>query len=297
MHYLITGATGFIGSALVESLLADGHIITVLSREPSKAHHQFSGRVAVITLDQVHTLNEIDAVVNLAGAPIVDKRWSEARKRLLLESRIDFTAKLIELLHSADLKPAVFLSGSAIGYYGNHDDENLTEESEVHEGFTHSLCRDWELAAMQAEALLGSRVCLLRTGVVLGKGGGAVAKMLLPFKLGLGGPIGSGKQWMSWIHLDDEVGAIRFLLANNHLQGAFNLTAPTPANNATFAKTLGAVLHRPACLPMPAFVMTLALGEASELLLKGQRVLPKRLNEAGYVFKYPSLQEALQAAV
>ncbi len=295
MHYLITGATGFIGSALVESLLSDGQEVTVLTREPNKAYHQFEGKAAIITLEQLSALKSVDGVVNLAGAPIIDKRWSDARKRVIRESRVDFTRQLIEGLNKVGSKPAVFVSGSAIGFYGAREDGKVLDEaSDVVAGFTHDLCRDWESAALSAATLLGARVCLIRTGIVLGQGG-ALGKMLLPFKFGLGGPIGHGEQWMSWIHLDDEVGAIRFLLENSGLEGAYNLTAPEPVTNKMFAQALGKALHRPTCLMTPSVVMKLLLGESSELLLKGQRVQPKRLLEAGFKFNYPSLQAALQA--
>ena len=301
MHYVVTGGTGFIGTRLVESLLADGHDITVISRKPanvtvgSKAHQP---QLEAITIDELQKLTKpVDGVVNLAGAPIVDKRWTDARKKLLRHSRIDLTQALMTSLEKAGAQPDVFISGSAIGYYGSHDhDLPLNEQATVTKGFTHDLCRDWENAALGAEKHLVSRVCLIRTGVVLGEGG-ALKKMLPPFRFGLGGPIGDGRQWMSWLHLDDEVAAIRFLLAHDTLSGPFNLTAPGSVTNQEFSDTLGAVLGKPAKFRVPPLMMKLMLGEASELLLEGQRIYPEKLLKAGFTFKYPDLSTALRAVL
>ncbi len=301
MHYVVTGGTGFIGTRLVETLLADGHDITVVSRQPSNVvvgSKMHQAQLETTTIDNICKLMKpVDGVVNLAGAPIVDKRWTESRKQQLRESRIDFTQTLITNLEQAGARPAVFISGSAIGYYGSHDhDLPLNEQATVTKGFTHDLCRDWENVALGAEKRLGSRVCLIRTGVVIGKGG-ALQKMLPPFRFGLGGPIGDGRQWMSWLHLDDEVSAIRFLLSHNTLNGPFNLTAPGSVTNQEFSDTLGAVLGKPAKLRVPHFMMRLMLGEASELLLEGQRVYPEKLLKAGFIFKYPDLSTALRVVL
>lgn len=299
MHYLISGGTGFIGRALAKDLLKDGHQVTVLSRTPHSVAKKVSAAVHAVCLDDLHHLDtQIDGVINLAGEPIVDKRWSDARKQLLRDSRIAFTQQLISRLAEIGASTDVFVSGSAIGYYGSHSDGMpLGEEGAVTAGFTHALCRDWEKAAQQAEQTLGARVCMLRTGVVLGSEGGALGKMLLPFRLGLGGRVGSGTQWMSWIHLQDQVAIIRYLLGHETLSGAFNATAPGAVTNAVFSETLGKVLRRPAILPVPAFMMQLMLGEASELLLEGQRVYPTRLLEAGFRFKHPDLEGALAAVL
>lgn len=297
MKYLITGSGGFIGQALVAALKVRGdEVIAVSERARQRGHGQVD---QFISLDELATRKlQIDGVVNLAGAPIMDKRWSEARKAQLRASRIDFTRRLIDQLAAAEARPEVFVSGSAIGYYGSHEGgAPLNEQGSCTPGFTHSLCRDWEQAAQEAQEQLGSRVCLLRTGIVLGPGGGALQKMLPPFQLGLGGRIGTGEQWMSWIHLEDEIAAILFLLEQHTLFGAFNLTAPGALNNQAFATALGRALNRPARLPMPALVLRLLLGESSELLLEGQRVYPTRLEEAGFVFRYPNLDQALSAAL
>ncbi len=292
MRVLVTGGSGFIGQALTRALTQRGDQVVILSRKPDKV----PAMTGVVTVDRLQAISgKVDAVVNLAGAPIVDKRWSESRKQLLRASRIDLTRDLVSWMQTRDVPPAVLVSGSAIGYYGSHQDEVLDENAPVAAGFPHELCNAWEQAALAAESA-STRVCLVRTGVVLGPGG-ALTKMLPPYRLGLGGPIGDGQQWMSWIHLDDEVGAILYLLDNPSLRGPFNLTAPEPVTNEEFSQTLGKVLKRPAAFRMPAFVMRLLLGEASELLLEGQRVVPVHLNSAGYAFKYRTLEPALKAVI
>jgi uncharacterized protein (TIGR01777 family) len=300
MQYLITGGTGFIGRRLTESLLADGHKVMLVSRDPERAKLQFSSRVDAIMLSDVSLLPNItiDAVVNLAGAPIADRRWTSARKALLKRSRIDFTKELIQRLRESNQRPAAFISGSAIGYFGPHDDAApLSENGTVQEGFQHTLCKQWEDVALSAEKELGARVCCVRTGVVFGKRGGALAKMLPAFKLGLGGPMGSGDQWMSWIHVEDEVGIIRFLLDNDQLSGPFNATAPEAVMNMTFTQALAKTLNRPAFFRVPAALLKLVMGESSELLLSGQHVYPTALVAQGYTFSFPDLRSALRASV
>lgn len=292
MKILITGGTGFIGRKFITNRLKVGDEIICLSRDPEKVDRLFDGQVKQIRQFAELGNTSVDAVVNLAGEPIADKRWTESRKALLRSSRIDLTAELVNWISLQGQKPKVLISGSAIGYYGSHEsDLRLGEASEAQSGFTHNLCKDWEEEALKAE-LDGVRVCLIRTGIVLGDGG-ALSKMLLPFKLGLGGPIGNGEQWMSWIHIDDEVEIIEMLLTHEHLSGAFNLTAPEALINREFTRIFASVLSRPACLPMPPFVAKLMLGEGAELLLRGQRVYPEKLLEVGYKFKHESLQSAM----
>ncbi|MBE9396707.1 TIGR01777 family protein [Pontibacterium sp. N1Y112] len=292
MNVLITGGTGFIGQAFIKWRQPHGVNFTCITRNPKKAHKLFGGSVRAVTSLMEVDGEKFDAVINLCGEPIADRRWSEKRKQLLRYSRLTMTHALVDWMAMSDNKPGVFISGSAIGYYGTHaSDDLLVEASAVRQGFTHSLCADWEEEAMRA-ADLGVRVCLLRTGVVLGNGG-ALKKMLPAFRMGLGGPIGHGKQWMSWIHLQDELRAIDFLLRHQTLQGAFNLTAPEASQNRSFAQSLGQALKRPAKLPLPPFVIELMLGDGAELLLEGQRVYPQRLMQAGFEFKYPELDEAL----
>lgn len=299
MKVLITGGTGFIGHELVRQLLGEGQDVVVLTRSLERARKRLGERVRLIDdLGSIANDEHIDAIVNLAGAPIVDRRWSDARKQLLRDSRLGTTRGLLGLIGRLKQRPGVMVSGSAVGYYGSHDNGALLTEQEgdFQPGFSHQLCADWESEALQAEKL-GTRVCLLRTGVVLGPGGGALTKMLPAFRVGLGGPIGDGRQWMSWIALADEVAVIRYLIEQETLRGPFNACAPEAVTNEAFSRTLGRVLRRPALLRMPEFVIRLLLGEASELLVSGQRVYPRRLLDAGFEFRYPNLEAALRASL
>ena len=292
MKILFTGATGFIGKTFTRVLLDSGHDVFAWVRNISQANEVLDGRIqAVIHLED---LNEqyFDAVINLAGAPIADKRWTDSRKLLLRKSRINLTNSLVGYINGLERKPSVVLSGSAIGFYGSQTAEHLLDESsEVIKGFQHSLCADWEDSALQL-ASDSTRVCLLRTGIVLGKGGGVLGKMLLPFKLGLGGPIGDGQQMMSWIHIQDWMNACLFLLAEESLSGPFNLVSPNPVKNETFSKALARALHRPAIFRVPCFVLKLAMGETSQLLCQGQSVVPERLSAAGFQFEFTDIDSA-----
>ncbi len=290
---LITGGTGFIGQALIPTL---GHWdITVLSRSKDKTLGRFGNQV--FWAGQVPDLSDFDAVINLAGEPIADGRWSTARKDAICQSRWQLTEQLVRAIAATPTPPRVLISGSAIGYYGSQPSDKAITESctQPHDEFAHRVCALWEALARQAMPYC--RVCLLRTGLVLGKGGGALKKMLPAFKLGLGGPIGHGRQMMSWIHRDDMVAIIQLLLENPELCGPFNCTAPSPVTNKDFARALGQALHRPAFVPMPAPALKLMFGEMAELLFSGQKVLPQRLQEAGFVFRYPTLEPALKACV
>ncbi len=297
LSILVTGGTGFIGTRLCEVLAEAGHRVTVLTRD-NRRGRKFRGRVTLI--ENLHTLGRdtpFDAIVNLAGEPIAAGRWTEARKRKIRDSRLAVTDAVIRFIARSRHKPSVLVSGSAIGVYGVDDETVFTEASEGRPCFTEEVCRAWEQAARAAERH-GVRVCLLRTGLVLGASGGALARMLPPFELGLGGPIGRGRQWMSWIHLDDLVGLIIHAIAVETVRGPLNGTAPEPVRNDAFARALGRALHRPVWLPMPAFTLRLALGQlADELLLGGQRVLPKQAEETGYLFAYPTLDTALKEIV
>ena len=311
-RYLITGGSGFIGTELIKQLLLENHDVTVLTRNEVKtAQHfasvidsereDFQSKTKVKTISNLDALNPdqtFDIVINLAGQGIADQRWSDSIKQQLIDSRINTTRALYEFLKDAQIKPDVFISGSALGYYGLRDtDDEIDESGATDSSFSSQLCQQWEVEAEKI-ANLGIRSCYLRTGIVLGKNGGALTKMLPPFKMALGGPIGSGKQWMSWIHLDDIVAVIRFTVDNDKIQGPINGTAPQPVRNSVFAKTLGKVLKRPAIFPMPAFVIKLLFGQmGEELLLAGQRVVPEKLTEAGYQFKYPQLESALRDIV
>jgi len=294
MHILVTGGTGFIGQPLVELLLERGENITLLCRNFSKAKELFGDRVNLLGSVK-DTALEVDAVINLAGEPIVDKRWSDQRKQVLKDSRIGVTDELIEWMDQSAKKPTTLISGSAIGYYGNYpEDKQVTEISKPRECFASELCQQWEATALKAEQF-GTRVCLVRTGIVLAAHGGALKRMLLPFKMGLGGRIGSGEQWFAWVHLQDMLSLLLFLLDNENIRGAVNATAPHPVTNGTFSKQLAGALNRPALFPMPEFVAKLLFGEASELLLEGQKVVPKKLLDHGFEFAFPQANAALQA--
>lgn len=290
MKILITGGTGFIGTALCYRLLEDKkNDVIVLSRHAEKMNTAFRCITHLAQLDVA-----IDVVVNLAGEPIADKRWSKQQKQRIISSRIDTTQSLIDYFKSIEQKPELLINGSAIGYYGiDKNNDPVNEEATGDASFSSQLCQHWESVAMQAEQM-GIRTCLLRTGIVLGQGGGALSKMLLPFKMGLGGKIGSGKQWMSWIHLNDLVGIIMYCMEHDNLKGAINGTSPNPVTNAAFTKSLAKVLHRPAFIPMPAIVVKLLMGQmGEELLLNGKKILPIKAMAAGYTFQYPHLEEAL----
>jgi uncharacterized protein len=297
MRILVTGGTGFIGTALCQRLLAQGHAVTVLSRDADRARRHFQDRVSAIdSLGALDADNAPEAIVNLAGENLAAHRWNAHWKRVFRDSRVQTTERLVDYIRQAPRKPRVLVSGSAVGYYGARGDALLDENSPPGDEYQSELCVAWEAAAREAEAL-GVRVCRLRTGIVLDRDGGALKSMRLPFARGLGGSLGDGRQWMSWIHLDDLVGIILYLLQHETLTGAFNGTAPAPVTNAEFVRTLAATLHRPAVLPMPAPVLRLLVGEMAQLLLTGQRVLPVRTQAAGYVFRYPRLPEALAACL
>ena len=294
MRILITGGTGFIGSYLCRTLLQANHQLVVLSRYPETVIQKCGkGVEAISSIDELDVDAQIDTIINLAGEPVIAKRWSEKRKQNLLDSRLVPTQALVDFIARVEKKPRCLISGSAIGFYGDGGEQILDETSSYHDEFSHELCRQWEGAAQQAEKY-GVRVCLVRIGLVVGAGGGFLQQMLTPFKFGLGGPIGKGSQWMSWIHIKDLVDLLIWLLQNDSVSGVFNGTAPNPVTNHEFAKTLGRSLGRPAVIPMPSFVLQAAMGEMSQLLLTGQRVMPMRALEAGFDFKYKDLDGALE---
>ena len=293
MKILITGATGLIGSALCK-MLADKHELIALTRNINKAKNTLPNSIDV--LDNLEDLNfdDLDAVINLAGEPIADKRWSAQQKQRIFQSRLGITEQIVTKINASDAPPKVFISGSAIGFYGRQPAENVITESysSTYPEFSHQLCKQWEELALQAQSP-DVRVCLLRTGIVLSKQGGALDKMLPPFKLGLGGKMASGKQMMSWIHIDDMINAIVFLLDESNAHGAFNLTAPEPVSNTNFTQILAKTLNRPALFPMPEFVLKLLFGEMSDLLIYGQNVIPEKLEQQGFKFKFKTLDTAL----
>lgn len=294
MRILLTGASGLIGTALVD-LWQQYHQITVLTRSVHKVQQKLDAGVTVVTdLTQVD-FNQIDVVVNLAGEPIANKRWTDSQKKLICQSRWQLTEQLVALMQQATTPPHTLLNASAVGFYGRQSGESIDESYQsYYPEFSHDICARWENLANRAKSAV-TRVCILRIGIVLAPKGGALAKMLPPFKLGLGGRIGSGEQYMSWIHLDDLTAAFDFLLNHRELEGVFNGTSPMAVPNKQWTKLLAQRLGRPALLPMPALVVKLLFGEMSDLLLFGQNVYPKRLLDAGFQFKYNQLRVALQA--
>ena len=298
MRIIITGGTGLIGKALCPLLLADGHLVTVLSRSPDAARGMPRG-IRIEEWDGKtpegwgQLVNGADAIINLAGAGIADSRWTAQRKQLLRESRIHAGLAIQKAIQQATQKPKVLIQSSAVGYYGAHnDDELITETAAPGKDFLAKVCFDWEMSTAPVSKM-GVRRPVIRTGVVLSKEGGALPKMLLPFKFFAGGPIGSGKQWLPWIHITDQVRAIKFLLDHPSADGPFNLAAPNPVNNKQFGEILGAIMRRPAFMPTPGVAMKAIFGEMSTVLLDGQRAVPQRLEALGFAFTYPTLREAL----
>jgi uncharacterized protein len=294
---LVTGSHGLVGSALVPGLRADGHRVVRLVRDRTEGADDVLWDPAAGTID-AGALEGVDAVVHLAGAGIGDKKWTAERKQLILASRTQGTRLLAETLAGLSRPPAVLVSGSAVGYYGDRGSDLLTEQAPPGDDFPARVCLAWESATLPA-AEAGIRVVTIRTGIVLAAHGGALQRMLLPFKLGIGGRIGSGAQYMSWIALDDEVGAIRHLLTADRVSGPVNLTAPNPATNSEFTTALGRALHRPTILPTPLAPLKVVFGGelVQHLLVEGQRVVPRVLEANGYQFRHPDLDGALHAVL
>lgn len=295
MKILITGGSGFIGDLLCPTLIQQGHSLILLTRRPELVSKKYPQNVEVISrLQAIAPSTKIDAVINLSGEGIADKRWSDARKKALRDSRIGVTEELVQVMAGLTQTPKVLISGSAIGVYGDQGDlvlnEQITEKDES--DFARTLCQDWEAAALEAEKH-GTRVCLLRTGLVVGRNGGFLKRMLLPFRFGLGGQLADGKQWMSWIHRHDHVRMMLFLLERDDLRGIFNATAPNPVTNKTFTQTLAGCFNKKPFLPVPGFALKLGMGEMASLLSGGQRVIPQKFLDAGFTFSYPNLDDAL----
>ncbi len=292
---LVTGATGFIGSRLVASLTGAGHRVIALIRNSTKAEMLPPPVTLVTSLDQIAADTRVDAIVNLAGEPIGNGLWTDAKRRKILDSRINMTGEVVKLIARLERKPAALVSGSAIGWYGLWQDQVLTESAKSHACFSHELCDAWEKAARPAEAH-GVRVVYLRIGLVIGIDGGFITRMLTPFEFGLGGPLGSGKQWMSWIERDDLVRLIAHVIAKPDLAGPINATAPIPVTNTKFTEELGRQLRRPAIFRVPAALLRRLGGDfANELLLGGQRVLPNKALSNGFVFRHETLRSAFEA--
>jgi uncharacterized protein (TIGR01777 family) len=302
MQIVMTGGTGFIGRPLCASLCQEGHQLTLLTRRREDAQRLCGSTVTAVEWNGreagawEHCLEGADAVVNLAGAPIADGRWTEARKRLLTESRVLTTRLLVEAMSRRSSKPRTLVSASGIGYYGASDDRILDESAARGQGFLADLCLAWETEARRASEC-GVRVVMLRTGMVLEQDGGALPKMLLPFRLFTGGPIMPGTQWVSWIHRRDHIGLTQWALTTPSVSGPVNVVAPEAVTMNRFCEGLGRVVHRPSWLPVPGFALSLALGELGTLMTKGQRVNPAKALSGGYVFHYPTLEPALRAIV
>lgn len=304
MRIIIAGGTGLIGRALGESLAADRHEVMVLSRSPQNAEG-FSDSVQLVRWDARTAegwgglVDGADAVINLAGESIAGKnplagRWTPDRKHRIRESRVQAGQAIVQAIEAAADKPGVLIQASAVGYYGPCGDELITEQSPPGSDFLANVCLDWEAATAPVEAM-GVRRVILRTGMVLSMDGGALPLMVLPFRFVIaGGPMGDGRQWVSWIHLRDEIRAIRFLLENESAQGVYNLSAPTPLQNVDFSRTIGRVMNRPAVMPAPGFALRMILGEMATIVLDGQRAIPARLQDAGFKFKYTDAETALR---
>ena len=300
MNIVVAGGTGFIGGPLSHSLISEGHRVTILTRSPNDPLHQSEANVNLITWNGrdtgpwVGALEEADAVINLAGAPIADARWTAARKQLLTESRVLSTRVLVSAMSARSSRPPTFINASGIGYYGASDDRPLDEGAARGHGFLADLCLAWEAEALRA-AEFGARVVVLRTGMVLEQDGGALPKMLVPFQFFAGGPIMPGCQWVSWIHRRDHIGLIHWVLTTPTVSGPINAVAPEPVTMNQFSEVLGRVLHRPSWLPVPRFAVHILLGELGTLMTTGQRVIPEKAIAGGYTFHYPTLEQALRA--
>jgi uncharacterized protein (TIGR01777 family) len=294
---IITGATGLIGKQLSKDLHVKGYELCIFTREPEKSTKVLPYATSHVKWDINHPeswskhINGANGIINLAGASIGDKRWTDKRKQVILNSRINGTAKLVEAVLKLDNPPKVFINASAIGYYADNGDKEVDETYPAGSGFLSEVCRQWEEAAQPVSAK--SRLVIGRFGIVLSKEGGALAKMLTPYKFYIGGPIGNGRQWQSWIHIQDLCGLIIWALENENISGVLNFTAPNPVRMDNFSKILGNVMHKPSFFRVPEFVLKLMMGESSEIVLKGNKILPKRVLELGYKYYFEDLQSAL----
>lgn len=297
---IVTGATGFIGKALCFRLEREGYQVVALSRNPERGQRLFGPKFSVAKWDGANSIEWLEyaegahAIVNLAGENIGSGRWTRRRKQAILQSRLDAGKAVVEAVESASVKPRVVVQASAVGFYGSRGNDSIDESSSSGEGFLAEVAKEWEQSTQEVESF-GVRRVIIRSGVVLGVEGGALLQLLKPFRLFAGGPLGSGQQWFSWIHIEDEVNAILFLLKKEDLTGVFNLSAPHPLPQKDLARLLGKILRRPSWFPTPGFMLRAILGKmAEEMLLVSQRVTPKRLLEAGYRFLYPEAEQALK---
>ena len=290
MNILLTGGTGLIGKQLTEELVSSGHKLTILSR----TKRENTKNIKYIEWNQkdlMDAVNQVDIVINLAGEPIAKKRWTDKQKDLIKKSRAETTKLIVQVINNANKKPKKIINASAVGFYGNRGNSKLAENSPSGSGFLPDVCKEWEYEANKAKI----NVVILRIGVVLSKNGGALEKIIPPFKAFVGGPLGTGNQWMSWISLSDLIGLIKFVAENDNVTGILNATSPNPVTNKDFSNIVGKVLGRPSFMRAPAFALKILLGEMSDLLLDSQRVIPERALELGYKFKYPDLESALSS--
>ena len=301
MRVVVAGATGFVGRRLVEALSGRGDEVVVLSRHPQGAGSRALSSLKSVTIrgwssepggDWSSVVDGADAVVNLAGEPVVGRRWSDEQKRRILESRVQATRAVVAAIAKAGRKPKVLVNASAVGFYGFREDDRLDETASAGTDFLAQVCLAWEDEARKASG--HTRTVMLRIGIVLGEEGGSLSEMVRPFKLGAGGPIGSGRQWVSWIHRDDLVSMILFAIDTPGVEGPLNATAPEPVRNVDLSRAIGRVLHRPSFLPVPEIALRVALGEVAGMLVRGQRVVPKKAQEAGFRFAHAELEPSLR---
>lgn len=298
MRVIVAGGSGFIGSELIRKLLVSKHQVVLLSRKPVGVRSVYNESLQIVQWDGktvgswAKFIDGADAIINLSGENVAAKRWSESQKARLIDSRINPTRAILQSISQATKKPRVLINASAVGYYGNFGDGDVTESHIKGEGFLSDLCEQWEREALHAEKY-GLRIVLLRIGIVLSPSGGALKKMLMPFKYFVGGPLGSGKQWFPWIHLEDVIRITQFALENNGIKGALNIASPHPVTMSEFSYSLGKVLKRPSLFPVPSFVLKLLLGEMSAIVLGGRKVIPKKLIDAGFVFKFIDINDTL----
>jgi uncharacterized protein (TIGR01777 family) len=302
MRVIISGGTGLIGRQLAASLVKDGHQAIALSRDPQRRQEQMPDGVQLAAWDAQSAqgwgelADGADAIVNLVGENLSAKPWSPAQKRRIRESRLNGGKALVEAVRQAKNKPKMLIQSSAVGYYGPCGEEIITEDHPAGSDFLSQVCVDWEASTAEVEKM-GVRRAITRSGIVLDKKEGALPRFLLQFRLFAGGPLGNGRQWLAWIHPQDEINAIRFLIDHPEASGAFNLASPNPKTNRDFGKAIGRVLHRPALIPVPAFALKIVLGEMSTVVLDGQRVVPHRLADMGYQFSHPEIQEAVKDVI
>ncbi len=300
MKVVLAGGTGFVGGSLLSALIAEHHQVVLLTRNLEKAKHLSGNAVSVVEWDAKNggdwekSIDSSDVVINLSGESVANKRWTDSVKQKILDSRVNSTRAIVHAISRAEKRPSLLVNASAIGIYGSDPEKKLLETTPKGEGFLADVCDSWEKEASKAENL-SIRVVKLRIGIVLGKEGGALKRMLPPFQFFLGGPLGNGLQWFPWVHRDDVVRSILYVMENNEIQGPINMAAPEPVRLKDFCKVLGKVLHRPSLFPVPIFVLRLMVGDMADMLIASQKMIPQKLKSSGFQFRYSHLEDALQA--